>query len=427
MMAWALHPAVVMRPEPRALLLFQRQTAELLELDAQGLDALRRLLTGHPLRHWRAWVLRNHLVARRFLRRTSDWLSQAEGERVWQQAQSLQAPLRSLVAPEALHISITQACDQACSGCFFSAPLAKGGMSMPLALFTQIVDQAARVKVFQLALGGGEPMTHPDLETMVAYATERGLLVSMTTNGNHLTPFRADALRQAGLGQLQFSLNGATPEVHSQTRPHYERVRAAIRTAQAAHLRWGLNTLVTRANLSALEDLLRLAQAEGAYSVNILRPKPAQRGGKWLAESLPSAADNRFLQTLLRRWQPRLRITTDSSLAFVRQGTPQAWRYSGVEGCTAGRRILSIDPSGQVLPCGHVPIPAQVAPGDFMAAWNHDPQLDAFRRLEETLGEPCQSCVHKSVCRGCRAVAEALTRDFHAGDPGCPKIFSTLS
>jgi hypothetical protein len=56
MMAWALHPAVVMRPEPRALLLFQRQTAELLELDAQGLDALRRLLTGHPLRHWRAWV-----------------------------------------------------------------------------------------------------------------------------------------------------------------------------------------------------------------------------------------------------------------------------------------------------------------------------------------------------------------------------------
>jgi radical SAM protein with 4Fe4S-binding SPASM domain len=270
-------------------------------------------------------------------------------------------------------------------------------------------------------------MIHPDLDTMVAYATERGLVVSMTTNGNHLTPLRAQALRQAGIGQLQFSLNGATPEVHGQTRPHYERVSCAMRTAQAASLRWGLNTLVTRANLPYLEDLFRLAQREGAYSVNLLRPKPAQRGGQWLAESLPNAADNRVLQALLRRWQLRLRITTDSSLAFVRQGSPQLWRYSGVDGCTAGRRILAIDPAGQVLPCGHVPVPAEVPPGDFMAAWNHDPQLEAFRHLEETLGEPCQSCIHKSVCRGCRAVAESLTRDFHAGDPGCPKIFSTLS
>ncbi|MGV3523490.1 MAG: radical SAM/SPASM domain-containing protein [Candidatus Sericytochromatia bacterium] len=439
MSAWQIHPASVLRAEAQGALWFHRQSAETLELDLAGLELLGKRLQGHTT--WRGWTDWNYLRARGFVRRThqSDARSVAQVQQCIAEARTLQPPLRSRRAPEVLHVSLTDACQQRCSGCFFSQrSSATPRQWMEASRFRQICDEAADAQVFQLALGGGEPLLHPELPALVAYGVSRGLVVNLTTSGSLLTPERLRALQTAGLGQLQLSLNGATPEVHAQTRPAYTAVRLAMERCREAGQRWGLNVLVTPHNLEGLEDLLTLAAREKAFSVNLLRPKPAPDQPEWLAQNLPDASANRQLQQLLRRWQRRapFQLMTDTSLSFLREGSPRRWAQGGVSGCSAGRRMLTVQVDGRMSPCSHVPLydeglagavsKTSVA-GSLLQVWRESAHLERFRRLEETLTGQCASCALKAQCRGCRAVVWALDGDFSGEDRQCPRHQSILS
>ena len=89
-----------------------------------------------------------------------------------------------------------------------------------------------------------------------------------------------------------------------------------------------------------------------------------------------------------------------------------------------GRRLLLIDPSGQVLPC-HA---AGVIPGMEFASVRQHPlewiwrESAAFQRFrgEEWMPEPCRSCERRTEdFGGCRCQAFLLTGDANATDPVC--------
>lgn len=421
----------LLRPEPQGALWFMRPTAELLDLDLEGLQTLQTALTQPRRLGLRGRIFVHYLFCRGFLHKrkgpTAAELNrdaQKELAACLAQAHQLVSPHRARTAPEALHISLTDRCDQRCAGCFFSNPGTKTpNRFLAFEAFEQIARLAAAHRVFQLALGGGEPLLHPQLVEMVQAATALGLVVSLTSNGNALTPSLAQTLKAAGLAQFQISLNGLDAATHGQTRPNHAQALTAIEICQQSGLRWGINVLVTRQNLNGLEALLQFAQDQKAYSVNVLRPKPALQGGKWLDHSLTTAAENRQLQALIQSWQRKARflLTTDSSFAFLRKGTLKTWQAAGITGCSAGREILSVGVDGRVSPCSHVPLYDDCAQGDFMAVWQQSEHLRQFRELEEHVQGACQSCELKSVCRGCRAVVLAQSGNFYGADTGCPK------
>lgn len=434
---YQLHPQTVLRPEPEGALWFHRRSAETIELDLEGLETLLALIQGRKFPFWafKQQSFRQLLLARGFLKRTQVLQPGAQDiETVTEclaAVRNLQTPLRARSAPEVLHISLTDACVQSCAGCFFSNRRAGKvpNQYLDFARYERIAHQAAEQKVFQLALGGGEPLMHPRLTDMITLGTQLGLVVNLTTSGSLLTPEKAQALKAAGLGQLQLSLNGATAEVHEQTRPNHAGVLNAIEHCRTAGLRFGLNVLVTRQNLNSLEDIFRLAELQGAYSVNVLRPKPSPEEPGWLEDNLPDAEDNRQLQRVLMHWQRkgRFMLQTDTSLTFLRAGSPERLASAGLGGCSAGRRMLSIQVDGRISPCSHVPMYDEVADDDFMASWRHSEHLARFRGLEETLLGACADCELKTVCRGCRAIAWQQSGDFNHEDLQCPKRRSTSS
>lgn len=428
--AWKISPETVLRPEKESLLWFHRRSAELLELDPEGQETLSLALQGSKLRSWRARFFVHYLHGRGFLQPVAMpcIASQRQlAECLTAQAQ-LQSPWNAWSAPEALHVSITDHCDQRCKGCFFSNPRPgrQADRWMAWELFTRIIEEAAAHRVFQIALGGGEPLSHPLLQDMVAQITRKGMVASLTSNGNLLTPAYAWGLRQAGLGQFQISLNGASEAIHRQTRPNFRQALNAIQICQQQGLRWGLNVLVTRQNLAYLEDILCLAQQQQAWSVNLLRPKPALQGGNWLDESLTSPEENLQLQKYLKHWQKKARflLTTDASFTFLRQGKLADWQRAGLQGCSAGRQMLSIDVEGRIAPCSHVPFKEQ---GNFMQIWKNSHILQRFRAVENHLQGLCSNCELKTVCRGCRALVLHQTGSFEGADQGCPKHLSTSS
>ena len=191
---------------------------------------------------------------------------------------------------------------------------------------------------------------------------------------------------------------------------------------------------MTRGNLTALEAVIELGRLLGAASVNILRPKPPTTAGDWLERESPDGAGYRAMQKVLHKFEvtssrlrpetsnpkPQTRLTLDASLSFLLTDQPPDHLYrSGVWGCCAARKFVTVTQDGAVLPCSHVRW-SDVSEGDFMRAWWQSGVFAWFREQEEVMRGPCRACSYLELCKGCRAVVMAFGGDFADSDPHCP-------
>lgn len=424
-MPYRLSPTTLLRSEPGGALLFQQERAETAYLDMEGLVELCRLCDPRSRQEQNVFFT-SYLLQHGLLLPGEDEGSLESVEACLEEARRIEAPMRSLAVPETIHFSVTGCCDQACAGCFYSA---RQGSEVepghvPWELFQRVVQEAGQHKVFQMALGGGEPLLHPQIVEMVRLLRTSRVVPNLTTSGNRLDRDLAQVLREAGLGQIQISLNGASHQVNSATRPNFRRALAAMRACREVGLRFGINFLLIRSSVQELESVVRLGSDLGAATVNILRPKPPTVEGDWLwRESLDGSGYQK-----VKRMLPRLsqlaggtKLTLDASLTFLLTDTsPQALYRNGVWGCSAGRRFCTVIQDGRVLPCSHVR-QSDVGDGDFMHAWRESGVFARFRAQEDEICGPCQTCDYVEVCKGCRAVTMVFERDFAAGDPHCPR------
>jgi MoaA/NifB/PqqE/SkfB family radical SAM enzyme len=102
-------------------------------------------------------------------------------------------------------------CNLSCSYCWNSITRyfehkSRRPRHMPLSLFKKAVDQApSSVESVAFALIG-EPLLHPDIHTMIAYARSRGLRTVLYTNGTLLTGNVRDRIAGSGLDVLVVSV-----------------------------------------------------------------------------------------------------------------------------------------------------------------------------------------------------------------------------
>lgn len=115
-----------------------------------------------------------------------------------------------------LQIETTNTCQYACVFCVHPQMTRPMG-TMPMALFKQIIDEAATVPVIdKVTLTGlGETLQDRFLVERVQYARRvlpKGVTLDLYTAGGLLRPKLTDALIAAGLDVLYISLNAATRE-----------------------------------------------------------------------------------------------------------------------------------------------------------------------------------------------------------------------
>ncbi len=118
--------------------------------------------------------------------------------------------------PRQWMIEITNRCNLRCPMCSRHT-VAFSQMDMPLSLFQRLIDEAQGVEGIW-PYGFGEPMLHPDLWSMVAYAKSRGMTVSLSTNATLLDIRSAEQLLKSGLDYLIVAVDGATQRVYETNR-----------------------------------------------------------------------------------------------------------------------------------------------------------------------------------------------------------------
>lgn len=132
----------------------------------------------------------------------------------------------SAVFPSQINVDATMFCNLACIHCPYETVTklkGKGRQNLSVDLHTKLMDEIATAGKghcrFIRYTGDGEPLLHPHLAEMVAYAYKRtGLSINVTTNGMLLTEARARALIEAGVAVFDVSIDAHSQEVYGQVR-----------------------------------------------------------------------------------------------------------------------------------------------------------------------------------------------------------------
>lgn len=143
-------------------------------------------------------------------------------------------PLCPRAMPKYLELEPTNLCNLRCPGCVVGrGEITRPRGRMAIHVYKKAIDQLADYLLLLILFERGEPFVHDGLCDMVAYAAERGIKVSVSTNGHFLdSDERAEAVVRSGLDHLIVSLDGATPQTYQMYRRggDFDKVVAGIRT-----------------------------------------------------------------------------------------------------------------------------------------------------------------------------------------------------
>ena len=324
-----------------------------------------------------------------------------------------------LTSPICLTWELTYACNLACVHC-----LSSSGRRDPRELTTAecraVIDTLQRMRVFYVNIGGGEPTVRPDFWELVDYATAHQVGVKFSTNGIKLDAAAARRLAASDYIDVQISLDGATAEVNDAVRgagSYATATRAMANLAAAGFRGFKLSVVVTRHNVSQLDEFKEIADGYGAQ-LRLTRLRPSGRGADVWPELHPTGAQQRQLYDWLAARGEQV-LTGDSFFHLSPYGKP----LPGLNMCGAGRVVCLIDPVGDVYACPFAIHENFLAgnvrhPGGFETVWRESP-LFADLRQPQT-GGACRSCGSFDSCRGgCMAAKFFTGLPLDGPDPEC--------
>src|SRR5450631_1764814 len=324
-----------------------------------------------------------------------------------------------LDAPICLTWELTYACNLACVHC-----LSSSGRRDPNELTTQqceaVIDELARMKVFYVNIGGGEPTVRPDFWHLLDYAVAHQVGVKFSTNGIKIDKEKAARIAATDYVDVQISLDGATAEVNDAVRgegSYATALRALENLAEAGFKDAKISVVVTRHNISQLDDFKALADRFNA-TLRLTRLRPSGRGADVWDDLHPTAAQQRVLYDWLVVAGEDV-LTGDSFFHLAGFGEP----LPGLNLCGAGRVVCLIDPVGDVYACPFAIHSEFLAgnllrDGGFDRVWRESPLFADLRRPQT--GGACSKCAHYDSCRGgCMAAKFFTGLPLDGPDPEC--------
>ncbi|GAA4915446.1 pyrroloquinoline quinone biosynthesis protein PqqE [Streptomyces coeruleoprunus] len=340
------------------------------------------------------------------------------------------APATASARPWALLAELTHACPLHCGYCSNPLELTRRSRELTTEQWADVMRQAGEFGVVHTHLSGGEPLLRPDLEHIVAAAETAGVYTQLVTSGSGLDEARLTALAGAGLRSVQLSVQHADPRASDRIagRRSFAAKERAARLVRAAGLPLGLNVVLHRENLDAIDALVELGLSWGVDRIELANVQFYGWGLLNRTALIPTRDQLARARDAVERWRERLSPRTTDSPA---EGPELVWvvpdYFDGAaKPCMGGWGAVSltVTPDGTVLPCpAAASLPDLDPPNirDRSLAWIWESST-AFGRYRGTdwMADPCRSCSrHAEDFGGCRCQAFALTGDAARTDPAC--------
>jgi len=355
-------------------------------------------------------------------------------------------------SPRIIFWELTQRCNLACQHCRAEAQPERAPDELSTEECLRVLDDILSAYRPVLILTGGEPLYRPDLFEIASYAVQRGARVCLASNGTLIDDAMAQRIRDVGVKRVSISLDGATPEVHDTFRGIPGAWAGALRGAEAlmkAGVEVQFNITVAQHNKHQIPAIVRLAEERGATACHLFVLVPVGCGVQIADREMLSAdeieAVLEWLYDISERTTVEVRATcapmyhrimrqkggagavararAAAAAALGHGGSHQGHpgnRAAGARGCLAGSGVCFISHSGNVQPCGYLPLVAgSVRRQSFADIWENSPLFQQLRD-PNLLGGKCGECEYRVVCGGCRARAYYEYHHVLAEEPYCP-------
>jgi pyrroloquinoline quinone biosynthesis protein E len=330
-----------------------------------------------------------------------------------------------LEPPLGLLAELTHRCPLQCPYCSNPLTLERVNGELSTEEWCDVLAQAAELGVLQLHLSGGEPTVRRDLTEIVAQAARVGLYTNLITAGVLLTRERLEELISRGLDHIQISIQDSNA-AHADRIAHYAGGHAkkleVAGWAKALKLPLTLNAPIHRQNIDNLPDIIELARALGAQRLEVAHVQYYGWALKNRQALMPTRAQVLASAELIAEARARLKgvLVIDFVVPdyYARRPKPCMGGW--------GRGIITITPSGKVLPCHAAQTIAglsfeNVREQPLGKIWRDSGAFGAFRGTA-WMREPCRSCEFRELdWGGCRCQALAFTGSAANADPACEK------
>lgn len=329
-------------------------------------------------------------------------------------------------APIIAHVSVTSACNMNCKYCSVRN-IHKNFKELSTEECKKIIDKLVEWGVFQIGLTGGEPTVRKDIVELVRYTTSQKVACNLTTNGWHITEQLVNDLINAGLTQVQLSLDSHIEEEHERYRNKgsFKRVMKAAEMFKQKGLIVGFDTVVTNDNLDKIEDMIKFLEEKQFDGLTLLKLKQGDLDFETFKALVPEYERYGKLVDTICRYKGNLDVTLDcgsvSNLCMTLTEDESKKLHSA--GCPAGHTLIHIDSNGDMYPCAGLSRKefkfGNILEDDPISCWNENVLLKQMRNIKKNIEGQCKNCPKLDNCRGgCRAISYSFG-DLLGSDETC--------
>jgi heme b synthase len=305
----------------------------------------------------------------------------------------------------------------------------------------EILHVAETIREFAdpiIVLTGGEPLVRNDFFDIATACSGLFTRVAMATNGTLINDELARRIVDTGIQRVSISLDGAQAQTHDAFRGQPGSFTEALRgfdTLKRLGMSLQVNVTVTRHNDREVDDLLTLALLRGADAFHVfmlvpvgcgaqmsedqrLSPQRTEEILRWLFEkSLDLKGRVHIKATCAPHYFRIMReVSREKGIAMPAAGHGM---HAVTRGCLAGSGVCFISRTGDVQPCGYLPLKVgNVREQKLGKIWQTSEVFAAVRDPERLTGK-CGVCGYRKVCQGCRARAYAMDGNFLGEEPDC--------
>ena len=334
---------------------------------------------------------------------------------------------------------ITDNCDQRCSHCYiFAEDNKKSLVSMDIAQMREVIckceEFTAKLDMKPtFAITGGDPLLAPDFWKLAELLREKGYTYVLMGNPFHLNEEVCRRLKKSGCVAYQLSLDGME-DTHDRIRKpgSFKKTMDTIPLLLHARIQSIVMMTVSEDNFKELGAVMDAAEKAGADIFSIARYVPTSED-KTLG--IPPLEYRKVLKVFADKRKEAIkrgsftRFTIKDhllTLYYYEEGQfklPEYEHKAGDHmpaGCHCGNAMLTILPDGTVMGCRRAEdtVLGNVFTDNLYELWSEAKKT--YRQYDKF--EACSKCRLSPWCRGCPAIAAAVTGNYFERDPQCWRV-----
>jgi radical SAM protein with 4Fe4S-binding SPASM domain len=312
-------------------------------------------------------------------------------------------------------IEVTQRCNNKCLHCYNN--LAAGDQDARVKELTldehcRIIDEITGFGCLWLLLTGGEIFLRKDVLDIYTYAKQKGLIITLFTNGTLITPDIVDYLAQFPPFSIECTLYGNTKETYESITGipgSFDRCMKGIGLLMERKLPLKLKTMAIVQNKHEIFDMKRFVEKELELEFKFDAMVNPRRDCSKIP--LEVRLTPREVVELDLGDTGRLFEWEKFADRFNKPLVDQE-RADKLYQCGGGFQSFAIDPYGRLSVCVLSGNTYDLRKGNFKEGW--EKYLLSLRQKKITHETKCSNCQIKSMCGMCPANSELECREAEA-------------